>query len=114
MRLLAAVALGFLLCAAPLRAGTAKECTDLAARIDNDVSSPSGVRVSVTARNHCQEDVDGSEVAFKVKALGGGGNPIASQYGSFGSSIRPGATAETKVFVVCDPERVRSVTVEPQ
>lgn len=112
MRLLAAAALGFFLCADPLRAGTAKECTDLAAKIDNDVSSPSGVRVTITARNHCQEDIEGGEVAFKVKALSSGNAVVASQRGNFGGSISPGATAETKVFVVCDPDRVRSVKVE--
>ena len=112
IRTLTATVLGLLLVAGSLQAGSAKECTDLAARIDTDVSSPAGVRVSITARNHCQEDIDGSDVAFRVKALGSGGGALASQYGRFGGSIAPGKTAETKVFVVCDPDRVRSVTVE--
>ena len=114
MRALTAAALGFLLGACSLLAGTAKECTDLSARIDNDVSSPSGVRVSITARNHCQEDIDGSDVSFRVKVVGSGGGVLGSQSGNFGGSIGPGHTAETKVFVVCDPDRARSVTVDPR
>ena len=72
------------------------------------------MRVTVTAHNHCQEDVDGGAIAFKVRALGTGGSQIASQTGTFGGTIQGGATAETKVFVVCDPERVRSVSVQGQ
>jgi hypothetical protein len=114
MRLLAAAAVLLLLGAAPLQAGTAKECTNLAARIDNDVSSPSGVRVSISAYNRCSDNVDGSEVGFTVKALAAGGAVVGSQRGSFGGSIAPGTTAQTKVFVVCEPDGVRSVTVEAQ
>ena len=112
MRRLSTASLAFLLVAAPLFGGDAKDCLDLTAKIDNDVSSPSGIRVSITGRNHCQEDVDGSDVSFRVKALGSGGGVVASQYGRFGGSIAPGQTVETKVFVVCDPDRVRSVKVE--
>ena len=39
---------------------------------------------------------------------------MISQRGSFGGSIAPGKTAETKVFVVCEPDGVQSVTVEAQ
>jgi hypothetical protein len=112
MRALPAAAIGLLLAAAPLRSESAKECVDLTARIDNDVSSPSGVRVTIAARNHCQEDVNGSKVRFQVRALGPGNAVIATQRGKFGGSIAPRELVETKVFVVCDPDRIRSVTVE--
>jgi hypothetical protein len=112
MRRLPTVSLAFLLVAAPLSGGGAKDCLDLTAKIDNDVSSPSGVRVSITGRNHCQEEIDGSTSSFKVKALGSGNAVIATQWGRLGGTIAPGGQAETKVFVVCDPDRVRSVTVE--
>lgn len=112
MRLVAAAATFFFLVSASLGADSAKECTDLAVRIDNDVSSPSGVRVGISARNHCQDHVDGNDVSFKVKVHASGGAVVGTQRGSFGGSIAPGATVETKVFVVCDPDIVRSVTLE--
>jgi hypothetical protein len=112
MRRLPTASLAFLLVAAPLFGGDAKDCLDLTAKVDNDVSSPSGVRVSITGRNHCQEEIDGSRSSFKVKALGSGSAVIATQRGRLGGTIAPGGRAETKVFVVCDPDRVRSVTVE--
>ena len=112
MRLLSAAAVVLFLAAPLLRAGNAKDCVNLTARIDNDVSSPSGVRVNIEARNQCQDDVDASKISFKVKALGPGNAVIATQRGRFGGSIAPRGLAETKVFVVCDPDRVKSVSVE--
>jgi hypothetical protein len=112
MRLLPAAATGFLLGAAFLQAETAKECLDLAARIDHDISSPSGVRVTITGRNHCQEDIDSREFQFKVKVLAPGNSLVGTQHGKFGGIVAPGRVVETKVFVECDPDRVRSVTVE--
>ena len=85
---------------------------DLSARIDPDVSSPSGVRVTITGRNHCAEDIDGRELRFKVKVLAPGSAVVGVQRGRFGGMVAPGARVETMVFVECDPDRARSVTVE--
>ena len=98
--------------AAVLLGAEPKDCLTLDARIDNDISSPSGVRVTITGRNNCSEDLDGYDAKFKVQAIGMGGAAIATQNGRFGGTIAPHAQAETKVFVACDPERVRSVRVE--
>jgi hypothetical protein len=103
-----------LLAAGPLFAEDAKNCLDLIARTDNDVSSPSGVRVTINGRNHCSVDLDGREARFKVMAVGAGGAVIATQNGRFGGTIAPGAQVETKVFVSCDPERIKSLRVEPR
>jgi hypothetical protein len=97
-----------------LFAANPKDCMDLSARQDRDVSSPSGIRVLVNGYNKCSEDIDGGAASFRVHAIGGSGTPIATQSGRFGSTVRPGARVETLVFVVCDPERVRSITVEAQ
>jgi hypothetical protein len=105
------VALG-LLFASVLFAADPKDCVSLSARQDNDVSSPSGVRVTVNGYNRCNEEFDGYSYRFKVNAIGTGGKVIASQAGTFGGTIAPGGRVETKVFVLCDPDRVRSITVE--
>jgi hypothetical protein len=60
MRRLPTASLPFLLVAAPLFGGDAKNGFDLTAKFDNDVSSPSGVRVSITGRNHCRGAVVGN------------------------------------------------------
>lgn len=105
-------AAAILLAAGPLFGADPKVCLDLSARIDNDVSSPAGVRVTVNGRNRCSEDLDGREARFKVMALGPGGAVITTENGRFGGSIAPRGQVETKVFLTCDPERVRSVRVE--
>jgi hypothetical protein len=99
------------LAASPLLGGSAHDCLDLSARIDNDVHSPSGIRVFVTGRNHCGEDIDGRHGSFQVKALGSGNSVIGSQHGRFGGTVAANGSVETMVFVVCDPDRVRSVSV---
>jgi len=99
--------------AALLWAADPKDCITLSARQDNDVSSPSGVRVTINGYNRCSEDINGYHCRFTVNAIGTGGKVVASQSGSFGGTIAPGGRVETKVFVVCDPDRVRSITVEP-
>jgi hypothetical protein len=96
----------------PSLAAECRDCLDLSARLDQDTTSPSGVRVLVAGRNHCAETVDGYACRFRVRVLGAGNKEIATQNGSFGDGVAPRATVETLVFVVCDPERVRSVTVE--
>ena len=106
-----AAAFWLLLGAFPLPAGSSKECLDLAVTRDNDVSSPSGIRVTITGRNHCSEDLDGSTSRFTVTALGSGGAEIATQNGRFGGTIAAHGHVETKVFLMCDPERVRSLRV---
>jgi hypothetical protein len=68
--------------------------------------------VIVNGYNRCSEDVDGSEGRFKVTAQGPEG-ALASQRGRFGGSVKPYGRVETRVFVICDPDRVRSVKVEP-
>jgi hypothetical protein len=112
MRRLRRGTLALLLIAAPAFAGDPKTCLDLSARMDNDVSSPSGIRVIVSGRNRCTEDLDSSEARFKVIAVGSGGAFIATQSGRFGGTVAAHGHVETLVFVSCDPERVRSVRVE--
>lgn len=101
-----------LLFAASVFGASPKDCLDLTARIDNDVSSPSGIRVTVSGHNRCSEDLDGSEARFKVTAIGAGGAAIATQSGRFGGTVAAHGRVETKVFVLCDPDRVRSIRVE--
>jgi hypothetical protein len=106
------LALAFLLAAASLLGGDPKTCMDLSAKIDTDVSSPSGIRVTITGRNNCSEDLDGRAWRFTVTALGSGSAAIATQNGRFGGTVASHGQVETKVFVVCDPDRARSVKVE--
>jgi hypothetical protein len=105
-------ALAIFLAAVALLGADAKDCLDMSAKVDNDISSPSGVRVTVVGRNRCSEDLDGSQARFSVKAIGTGGSVIASQHGRFGGTVAAHGQVETKVFVVCDPDRVRSVRAE--
>jgi hypothetical protein len=95
----------------PVQATDPKDCLDLSASHDRDVESPSGVRVTVTGRNHCSDSVDSGRVWFTVKAMGNGG-VLGSQGGRFGGMVNASGQVETKVFVVCDPGRVSSVSVE--
>ena len=95
----------------PVQANDPRDCMDLSASHDRDVESPSGVRVTVTGRNHCSESVDSGRVWFTVKAMGNG-DVIGSQGGRFGGMVTAQGQVETKVFVVCDPNRVSSVSVE--
>jgi hypothetical protein len=93
-------------------AANPKDCFTLSVSQDQDVSSPSGIRVTVTGRSQCSESVDGSQVWFKVKATDRSSKVIGSQQGRFGGTVAPGGSAETKVFVVCDPYNVSSVSVD--
>ena len=114
MRQLRIAAFGLLLAAGPLPAESDKECLALSAVQDSDISSPSGVRVTVTGRNNCSRDLDGSRHWFKVTAVGSGGSAIATQSGRFGGTVVSRGRVETKVFLLCDPDRVRSVRVEAE
>ena len=113
MRRARTAAFGLLL-ASVLFAVNPRDCVDLSARQDNDAHSPSGILVTITGHNHCSEDVDGGQCRFRVNAIGAGGTVIAKQSGRFGGTIAPRGRVETKVFVVCDPDRFRSITVDPQ
>jgi hypothetical protein len=93
-------------------AANPKDCFSLSASQDQDVSSPSGIRVTVTGRNQCGDSVDSSQVWFKVKVVDRGNSVIGSQEGNFGGMVAHGGSVETKVFVVCDPYKVSSVRVE--
>jgi hypothetical protein len=112
MKRFAAVAAFLILLPALLAGAEPKDCLRLSAKQDQDVTSPSGIRVTVVGRNHCPEDLDGDRCRFRVKVLGGGNAVIATQSGSFGGTVAAHGSVETIVFVLCDPERVRSVTVE--
>jgi hypothetical protein len=114
MRVAAAASCAGILLATFLGGVEPKECLDLSARQEHDVSSPSGIRVIVAGRNHCSEDLDGDRCRFRVKILGSGNAVIATQSGTFGGTIASHGSAESLVFVVCDPERVRSVAVEAE
>ena len=93
-------------------AANPKDCFSLSVSQDQDVSSPSGIRATITGRNQCGESVDGPKVWFKVKVIDRGNSIIGSQQGHFGGTVAAGASTETKVFVVCDPYKVSSVSVE--
>ena len=114
MKTIRTAAFGLLLAACPLLGGSGKECLDLSVTKDTEVSSPTGIRVTITGRNHCSEDLDGSRSRFKVTAIGTGGAEIATQSGRFGGTVAAHGQVETKVFLVCDPDRVRSLRVEAQ
>ena len=113
MRILCAASVLVLGLAAAAAAGAnPKDCLDLSASQDSDVSSPTGVQVTVTGRNHCADSVDSSRAWFTVHAIDRGNHVIGSQGGTFGPVLAPGGSAETRVFVVCDPDKVGSVRVE--
>jgi hypothetical protein len=112
MRHLRIGALTLLLAGSPLLGADAKDCLDLTAKVDNDVTSPSGIRVTISGHNRCSEDLDGSTARFRVLAIGAAGATIATQYGRFGGTVAAHGRIETKVFVSCDPDRVRSVRAE--
>ncbi len=113
MRILVAASVLVLgLNAAAAAGSNPKDCLDLSASQDQDVSSPSGIRVTVAGRNHCSDSVNSGSVWFTVKAMDGGNTVVGSQGGRFGPVLAPGGQAETKVFVVCDPEKVAFVRVE--
>ena len=107
------LALAAVLCLALATAGQAadKDCLDLSASQDRDVESPSGIRVTVTGRNQCQESVDSGRVSFTVKAMGRDG-VLGSQRGRFGPTVTAKSQVETKVFVICQPDQVKSISVE--
>jgi hypothetical protein len=112
MRRVRTAVLGLLLTVSPLFGGEDKQCLDLSAQQDRDMNSPSGIMVIVNGYNRCSEDVDGNRSRFTITALGPGGNALATQRGRFGGSVKPYSRVETRVFVVCDPERVRSIKAE--
>jgi hypothetical protein len=114
MKVAAAAAGAWILLAAFVGAAEHKECLDLSARQDHDVTSLSGIRVTVFGRNHCSGHIDGDRCRFRVKVLSSGNAVIATQSGTFGGTIASRGSAESLVFVVSDPERVRSVSVEAE
>jgi hypothetical protein len=87
---------------------------DISASQDSDVHSPSGVRVTIRGTNRCSEEINGGSFVFRVIALGTGDAVLATQRGRFGGQVAPNGQVETKVFVLCDPERVRAVRVEAE
>ena len=68
----------------------------------------------MTARNQCQESVDSGRVSFRVKAVDRANVVVASQRGRFGPMVESHGRVETKVFVVCDPAKVYTVSVETE
>lgn len=110
-----AVLIAFLAVAAsPLLADSPERCLDLRASKDEATMVAPGIQVVVTARNSCTEDFPGSQVRFKVtvRSRGGGGGVAGTHNGRFQGTIAAGGSAETKVFVECDPERAGAVEVE--
>lgn len=104
----------WLICAAPLAAAGAKDCLDLSASRDNDVSSPSGVQVSVTGYNRCDESIHPSSSWFRVTAIGSGNVELGARSGRFQATITPRSRGETKIFVPCDGDRVRLLRVQAE
>jgi hypothetical protein len=95
----------------PGQAADAKDCMDVSGSQDRDVSSPSGIQVTVTGRNHCSDSVNSGQVSFTVKAMGNGA-VLGSQRGRFGPTVPAQGQVETRVFVTCPPDRVSSISVE--
>lgn len=110
-RLISVSAFLCLVLVTPGQAADAKDCVDVSASRDHDIESPSGIRVTVTGRNHCQESVDSGRVWFTVKAMGNG-SVLGSQRGRFGPMVTAQGQVETKVFVTCEADRVSSVSVD--
>ena len=105
--------LPWLLTAAPLLAGSAKDCLNLSATKDQEIYATSGIQVTVTGFNRCGDSVNPDKSAFKVKAMGNDGE-VGAQTGRFQTSIPPGDRGQTRVFIYCNPDRVRSLLVEGQ
>jgi hypothetical protein len=103
-----------LLIGGPLLGGTPKECLDLGVSRDSDVSSSGGVQVTVTGYNRCEESVEGRRAWFRVTAFGSGNIALGSGAGRFQTTITPHERGETKLFVQCDPDRLRSLKVEAE
>ena len=114
MRKTRAAILVLLIGATPAWGGNPKDCMDISASQDSDVHSPSGIRVTIRGTNRCSEEINGGSIAFRVTALATGDAVLATQRGRFGGQIAPHGQVETKVFVLCDPERVRAVRVEAE
>ena len=104
----------WLLTAAPLLAGSAKECLNLSATRDAEIYSPGGIQVTVTGVNdRCSDTVHPDQSSFRVRAIGPNGE-LGVQTGRFQTSTPPGSRSQTKLFVSCDPDRVRYLHVEGQ
>jgi len=110
-RLLAVVAALSLLCTVGGSAASSKNCLALRGEQDTEVESPSGIQVRVFGTNRCSEDLSGYDCRFKVSVLSSGRGVIGTQTGHFYGTIAAGETAETILFVTCDPTRVGSIEV---
>ena len=114
MRIIRTAVLVLLFAAAPLWGAKPTECMEISASQDSDVHSPSGVRVTIRGTNRCSEEINSGSFVFRVIALGSGDAVLGTQRGRFGGQVAPQGQVETKVFVLCDPERVRAVRVEAE
>jgi len=90
---------------------SSRSCLALRGEQDTNVESTGGIQVRVYGTNRCSEDIPGNEYRFKVSVLSSGRGVIGTQTGHFYGTIAAGETAETIVFVVCDPERAGSIEV---
>ena len=114
MKTAGAVLVGWGLVLTPLLGATGKECLDLSASLDHGVSSPSGVQVTVTAYNRCEESVHAPASWFRVTVVGGGNVELGSRTGRFQTTIAPRERGETKLFIECDSDRARSLRVSAE
>jgi hypothetical protein len=108
---LTGVMAAFLCTLSGVAAASSKNCLALRAEQDTSVESPSGIQVRVYGTNRCSEDVSGNGYRFKVSVLSSGRGVIGTQTGHFYGTIASGETAETILFVECDPSRVGSIEV---
>lgn len=100
------------LVARPLSAEDLKKCLELSGRRDTADYVGAGLRVLVSVRNTCSEDVAGANLRFLVTVRSKNGGTAGTQRGRFSGTVKPYDRAETVVFVGCDAERAGEIEVE--
>jgi hypothetical protein len=86
-------------------------CVALSGAPDTATYVAAGLRVVVTARNTCAEDLAGESLRFKVTVRSKNGGTAGTQKGRFSGTLRAYASAETVVLVPCEPERAGEIEV---
>jgi|NGEPerStandDraft_6_1074524.scaffolds.fasta_scaffold445102_2 hypothetical protein len=106
----------FALCAvlAVATVAAADSCLRFAVERNNDVESDSGVQAEVRVTNSCGEDLQGSNVWFKVTAFDSSHRALGAQTGNFDGKIEKSGEGKTWVFVSCDPQKVEKLEVEEE
>ena len=80
-------------------------CLTFTVARDNMFTVTSGVRLVITAHNHCGQTFPGAEARFEVRAMAAGGTGMAGrERGIFQTTIPPYGSAETVIVVPCEPD----------